>query len=51
MGEHNRHKPEAELIQLKAYDLWEKGGCKQGRDFDHWLDAEKAVKAKTQYRL
>ena len=45
MGEHIRHKHEAECIKLKAYELWEKDGHKQGRDFDYWLNAEKAVKA------
>ncbi len=44
MGEHNCYKKdEAECIKKKAYELWEKGGCRQGRDLDYWLDAEKAV--------
>ena len=46
MGEHNRHKKnEAECIQRRAYHLWEQDGHKQGHDVDHWLIAEKAVKA------
>ena len=32
-------------IKQKAYELWKKDGCKQGRDMDYWLKAEKAVKS------
>lgn len=47
MGEHNRHKSnEVESIKRIAYELWEKDGCKQGRDMDYWLKAEQSVKAK-----
>ena len=46
MGEHNRHKSVVESIKLKAYELWEKDGRKQGNDFDHWVNAEKTVMAK-----
>jgi hypothetical protein len=43
MGEHDRHKNnEAECIQKRACELWEKGGHKQGCDFDRWLIAKKA---------
>ena len=45
MGEHNRHKNEAECIRKKAYELWEQGGHKQGHDFDYWIAAENAIKA------
>ena len=31
-------------IREKARELWEKDGCKQGRDLDYWLQAEKIVK-------
>ena len=31
-------------IKKKAKELWEKDGCKQGRDLDYWLRAEKIVK-------
>ena len=34
-------------IKAKAKELWEKDGCKQGRDLDYWLQAEKVVKSKT----
>ncbi|MFA5145634.1 MAG: DUF2934 domain-containing protein [Candidatus Omnitrophota bacterium] len=45
MGEHNCYKNDVqECIKKKAYELWEKDGRKQGRDMDHWLNAEKAVK-------
>ena len=47
MGQHNCYKKnEVECIRRKAYELWEKDGRKQGRDFDYWLTAEKAVKVK-----
>jgi hypothetical protein len=31
---------------VKANELWEKDGCKQGRDLDYWLQAEKIVKGR-----
>jgi hypothetical protein len=31
-------------IKEKAKELWEKDGCKQGRDLEYWLQAEKIVK-------
>ena len=34
-------------IKKKAKELWEKDGCKQGRDLDYWLRAEKIVKSQT----
>ena len=46
MGEHNCYAKDAsECIKKKAYELWDKGGRKQGRDLDYWLKAEKAVKS------
>lgn len=36
-----------ECIKAKAKELWQKDGCKQGRDLDYWLQAEKIVKSKT----
>lgn len=48
MGEHNCYKNnEVECIKRKAYELWDKDGRKQGNDMQYWLNAEKAVKAKT----
>ncbi len=45
MGEHNcYHHDLKECIKKKARELWEKEGCKQGRDLDYWLKAEQAVK-------
>ena len=32
-------------IKQKAKELWEKDGCKQGRDLDYWLQAERIVKS------
>ncbi len=31
-------------IREKARELWERDGCKQNRDLDYWLQAEKIVK-------
>jgi hypothetical protein len=45
MGEHNCYKKdEGHCIQKKAYELWEKDGCKQGHDLDYWLNAENSVR-------
>jgi hypothetical protein len=33
-------KPGVNEIALRAYQLWEKGGNKNGRDREHWLEAE-----------
>jgi hypothetical protein len=32
------------IIKEKAKELWEKDGCKQSRDLEYWLKAEKIVK-------
>lgn len=34
-------------IKEKAKELWEKDGCKQGRDLEYWLQAEKTVKSQS----
>lgn len=31
-------------IKEKSKELWQKDGCKQGRDLNYWLKAEKIVK-------
>jgi len=31
-------------IKDKAKELWEKDGCKQGRDLEYWLQAGKIIK-------
>jgi hypothetical protein len=36
-----------ELIRQKAKELWEKDGCKQGRDMEYWFQAEKIIKGQT----
>jgi len=33
-------------IAKVAYDLWEKGGRKPGKDLENWLEAERIVKAR-----
>ena len=32
-----------ERIAAKAYELWNERGCREGRDFEDWLDAETIV--------
>ena len=33
-----------EKIEKKAYELYQAGGCVQGRDVEDWLEAEKMFK-------
>ena len=33
-----------QLVQQKAYELYEKRDCKQGNDLEDWLNAERLVK-------
>lgn len=35
-----------EMIRKKARELYEKSGCKPGRDLDNWLEAERIVRSK-----
>ena len=35
-----------EDIEKLAYELFEKSGRSHGRDFDHWLEAERMIKAR-----
>ena len=35
-----------EMIEKKAYELYEKRGREHGKDLDDWLEAEKIVKKK-----
>ena len=35
-----------EEIQKLAYKLFEKSGRFHGRDFDHWIEAERIIKAR-----
>jgi hypothetical protein len=39
-------RPLYEMIQKKAYELYEKRGREQGKDLDDWLEAEKMVNGK-----
>ncbi len=34
-----------EAIAKKAYEIYEERGREQGKDLDHWLEAEKMVRA------
>ncbi len=31
-------------IAKRAYELFEEGGCMDGNDMDHWLEAEREVR-------
>lgn len=33
-----------ERIAKRAYELFEEGGCVNGNDMDHWLEAEREVR-------
>ena len=33
-----------ERIAKRAYELFEEGGCENGKDMDHWLEAEREVR-------
>ena len=33
-------------IERVAYELYEKSGCKHGREAEHWIEAEKIVHAR-----
>jgi hypothetical protein len=33
-----------QLVQKKAYDIYEERGCKTGNDLEDWLNAERLVK-------
>lgn len=35
-----------EEIAKVAYEIYEKGGCIEGRDLDNWLEAERIVMAR-----
>jgi hypothetical protein len=32
-------------IAQRAHELWVKQGCRHGRDLEHWLEAERQLKA------
>jgi Protein of unknown function (DUF2934) len=36
----------SEMIEKKAYEIYEKRGGKHGKDLDDWLEAEKVVMQK-----
>lgn len=35
-----------DMIRKKAYELYQKRGCKPGHSMDDWLEAERIVKQK-----
>jgi hypothetical protein len=32
-----------ERVRRRAYELWESEGCPAGREYDHWLQAEREL--------
>ena len=42
----NNNQQIQEEIAKKAYELYEESGRQDGRDVDHWLEAEKLLKPK-----
>ncbi len=33
-------------VRMRAYQIYEQRGREQGRDFDHWLEAERELQTK-----
>jgi len=44
MKKKNKEIDLTDYIRVKAKELWEKDGCKQGHDLDYWLQAEKIIR-------
>jgi hypothetical protein len=38
--------PAADQIAVRAYQIWVANGCPQGRDTEHWLQAERELTGK-----
>ena len=38
-----RDRPSHDEVARKAYEIYQKEGCPQGRDVQHWLDAENQI--------
>ena len=34
-----------EKIAARAYQIWQESGCPDGRDLEHWLQAERELRA------
>jgi len=39
--------PTVEMISRRAYEIWQAEGCPQGRDAEHWYQAEQELRAGT----
>ena len=44
---HARPAPTREEIARRAYELWQRNGCPQGRDVEHWCQAERELSCDT----
>ncbi len=38
--------PTIEMIAARAYEIWQEGGCQQGRDAENWYQAERELRAR-----
>jgi hypothetical protein len=38
------HSPAHDEVALRARELYEKSGCRSGRDIEFWLDAERQLR-------
>lgn len=42
-----RIQPDRTVIALRAWEIWQREGCPEGRDLDHWLRAERELMNET----
>jgi hypothetical protein len=38
-------RPDRSLVAQRAYEIWQREGCPEGRDMEHWLRAESELGA------
>ena len=38
-------RPDRAIIEFRAWEIWQSEGCPQGRELEHWLQAEREVAA------
>ncbi|HTH50115.1 MAG TPA: DUF2934 domain-containing protein [Candidatus Limnocylindria bacterium] len=43
--------PAHALIEVRAYELWQASGCRNGDDLNHWLRAEHELAEKARSRI
>ena len=45
MSHENQSNPTEDEIRIRAYLIWEREGCLQGKDAEHWLQAKAELDA------